>query len=150
MRGWSLGFYRKTQSVTKKKKVTMRISNRVRDTPALPVLLQIVELQVGQNCEQNKKNQYWFQKHEPWLSDQRVLCWKRETDTKLEKLIYRQVSHTQTITRTCPFRDRQFLLAVMGTAGFRGAKTSSKSKLHDHNCFQDKKVGKQWSLSGGR
>lgn len=43
--------YIKNHTVCDQKKVTTRISKRVGDNPALPVPLQIVELQVGQNCK---------------------------------------------------------------------------------------------------
>lgn len=105
--------------------VTTRISKRMGDNSALPVPLQIVELQVGQNCKQDKKNQYGFQKHEPWLSDQRVLCQKRDRHN-IRKA-------PQTITslhsrRTClplsgqPTHTQSYWLQYRG-AGFKGTRT---------------------------
>lgn len=75
------------------------------DNSALPVPLQIVELQVGQNCKQDKKNEYGFQKHESWLSDQRVLCQKRDRHR------IRKTPQTTTLLpsrRTCLPLSRQF------------------------------------------
>lgn len=44
-------YRKKTLIVYDKKRVTTRISKRMGSNPALPVPLQIVELQVGQNCK---------------------------------------------------------------------------------------------------